>query len=354
MASQRAEIISRPGDAVIGSQLSPEGRLDNPIGLEERLMATSGDDGGVDSDAEGENFALRRCSLGAPPLMVKSNARLRPFTDGGGLCSPGRWLPGTRAQPALPAVRDALLRVIVDNKLEEKVRTAALKGWAESPFDNADVTVAVEAIAAVVDLNGGEGRSLSDAVPAGQPLRTHLLSSLLEMAGDPDASFIDAVGSGVSLGLKGPLPRATRIFRRKQKWRLPFHDGALHKCSGNYRSADDYEQVIWAKVLEELPLGRVIVSNTLEEAAEVCNCKPEEIVLGKLGVVDGDRIIFDASASLVNNKIRLRDQVEHPGAQELRLMMSWAKTSGIPAQSYAGTVGMAKSWSDETVADTAS
>ena len=44
-----------------------------------------------------------------PPLQVRQNYRVRPFEDGAGICSPGRWTPKKRLLPDVGNVAEDLI-----------------------------------------------------------------------------------------------------------------------------------------------------------------------------------------------------------------------------------------------------
>ena len=80
-------------------------------------MATFVDDGLPTRIAQapraGAALLAAELSLGwhgaGPPRSVNHMGGLKPFSDGGGLCSPGRWKPKKRRlPPALPGLRAML------------------------------------------------------------------------------------------------------------------------------------------------------------------------------------------------------------------------------------------------------
>ena len=55
-----------------------------------------------------EQQAMDFVGATSPPEVVQVGARFRPFTDGGGLISPGRWAPHKRGPIKLPGAREEL------------------------------------------------------------------------------------------------------------------------------------------------------------------------------------------------------------------------------------------------------
>ena len=54
--------------------------------------------------------------------ILCTNVRYRPFNDGGGICSPGRWPPEQRGVSKLPVYREALREVVQRCKLDNALR----------------------------------------------------------------------------------------------------------------------------------------------------------------------------------------------------------------------------------------
>ena len=68
--------------------------------------------------------------------MVAVNTKCRPFADGGGLCSPGRWAPDKRGEPKLPHIRQALLATVRSLALDKSLKTAAeTTAFKTAPWD---------------------------------------------------------------------------------------------------------------------------------------------------------------------------------------------------------------------------
>ena len=102
---------------------------------------------------------------------------------------------------------------------------------------------------------------------------------------------------------------------------------------GVYESMDGNENKVEEKLFEELPLDRVIGPlSSLEEVAQICGCKPEEIVVGKAAhLADaGDRTVFDDTVTGVNRWIRPDDSIDWPGIPEMeRMMRHEQRVSGL-------------------------
>ena len=65
-----------------------------------------------------------------PPLVVRTGVRFRPFADGGGLCSLGRWRPAERGPLKLNFLTEASMAVIDELGLVDSLQRSARKGFA--------------------------------------------------------------------------------------------------------------------------------------------------------------------------------------------------------------------------------
>ena len=162
------------------------------------------------------------------PMSIGSAERKRPFYDGAGLCSPGRWPPDRRRLPRDGAV--AILRERILEGINEWTRRSGLKpdgilaGLAsgdlrEDPFLS-DITEGIRGVLSdFLSSAGHEVCPRPDDQP--QPVAVRLLGAFLKDAGDPDADVMDTYARGVRIGVGVRLPRTPAIYDRKVAWRLP-------------------------------------------------------------------------------------------------------------------------------------
>ena len=283
---------------------------------------------------KGERHARAFCSTGTDPVILQVNAKFKPFTDGGGLCSPGRWPPAERQTPKLPQERHALLGVVDHLQLDKKLLECHKAGFANAPWDVA--AISAMAFDALGELDKTSRRpGLSREVPCGQPFMTNAIGALLERAGDPDASFMSSVGNGVSMGISDPIPRVPLICREKTKFRLPPHPEGPVSADSNYSSADTYKMEVKAKLAEEIPLGRIVGPGSRKEIADICGCSPDDLVVGKLACIkeghDKFRTLWDGSWGYINHQVQNANQVEFPGLEEEKVILAWAQRQCSPA-----------------------
>ena len=217
-----------------------------------------------------ERWARQHVGATSNPETVRINSRFRPFCDGGGLCSPGRWHPEHRGTMRLPHYRSALQNFVCEHSLGEKLRYAAVTGFRDSPWkidhmvtavhDGFDVARSIHALP-----------KLDRTLPKGQPFYTKLLGTILKEAGDPDWEFVASMADdGVSMGVDEPLPRTPSVFRKKTRWRLNKWTGDCFSTDSNYKSGEEFADIIREKLLEEVPLGRVLCPMSLERRWQLC------------------------------------------------------------------------------------
>ena len=184
----------------------------------------------------------------------------RPFCDGGGLCSPGRWTSEKRRLPSCMAG----LKESMGSLFEEAVRRASngkddplgfmLKLAAgrvkACPFEEGALA---EARASIRQLAGMDEKE--DVVASGQVFHLKLIGRLLKMYDDPDWEFVDSMGEGVPLGVDMQLPRTPAVFEEKGKWKLPDDAGPGVDTCEKYRSVDPHLEKVKALFREEATLG---------------------------------------------------------------------------------------------------
>ena len=105
---------------------------------------------------------------------------------------------------------------------------------------------------------------------------------------------------------------------------------------GNYVSLKAHARVAQAQFEGGVKKGRMVGPFSRDELAAFLECAPGDLIAGELAVFeeiepspdcsDGKyRVIFGATASRVNQLVRVRDQLEYPSAGELETIMRWAQ-----------------------------
>jgi hypothetical protein len=264
-------------------------------------------------------------------LQIKQGGDHRPFHDGSGLCSPGRWEPSRRQGHSVlsKAIRDGLLAV-----LSSKLSTDGIKKLAfelacskhiEIPFDGELLKAGADVWKAAMESHTGKVIDL--AIPAGQPFRLFLLRDFLEAMGDPDFSCLTGPGDsferGVRMGIGEPLPRVPEVFEERTHFRKYDEDGqSAAEDRENYSSASGHVKELLVQFEEEIKLGAMIAMD--EEVAR--REFGENFLVAALGAIEkGDgsfRVIHDGTHGVgVNPRIKILDQQRCPTAAELRLAL---------------------------------
>ena len=261
------------------------------------------------------------------PRMAKGFRGVKPFEDGGGLCSPGRWpkprrrLPGGLAQKLKATIVEGFKECVFESsggKLDETGFMARLAAGAfeDCPFAQEALDKLRAKIRKLADFKDSD-----DTVAPGQAFHLALLSHLLKCMGDPDWEVIHEMQDGVNLGVTEDLPRTPAVFEEKKSWRLPeeFDDPTLEY--GNYKSVAPHVDRIRTLFKEEAAHG------WMEEMSDAEARKQfgKDLLVASLGAVeekDKVRVVHDGTHHVhVNNRIRVRDQLRCPGAGELKVLM---------------------------------
>ena len=265
----------------------------------------------------------------------------KPFADGGGLCSPGRWPLGKRVFPSQGKVlREELLGVFKDF-LGRKKNVCDCELWTlhlaagrfkECPFDEA----AVEGARAVFTARLG-----AHVRPPPHKIDFPLIRSLLELFGDPDTEVFKDFEEGVNLGVTEPLPRTPLVFEQKTRWNLEEPCGSQEWEVPNYKSVHGHESAVRDLFAEEAALGWM-EEVTDEEAQRRYG---QNLRIAALGVVQEPtkiRVVHDGSNRVeVNNAIRPRDQQRCPGAAELRTILAERRAVGLKGFAVVGDISKA-------------
>ena len=288
------------------------------------------------------------------PEIVQVGSKYRPFADGGGLCSLGRWLPHTRGPRRATKVREEVVIEVGKLHLPSKLKAAALRGFKpctaasrcgqqgcvvdapclrEAPWDQQEVDKAVlQAIDRSMN-KGGQAEPGRDQASEGQPFRQCYVHDLLELIDDPEKSFfVEAATEGMHMGVDVEMPRTPKVFREKTKWRIK--DGGEELCDAetNYPTVERFKSEVIAKLQQMVDFRRVAKATTKKEAAHICGCREDELIIQKLGVKEEGkgklRTYLDCTITHENGRIKARDQVECPGLAEQEAVMVEAKLRG--------------------------
>ncbi|CAE8726071.1 unnamed protein product [Polarella glacialis] len=263
-----------------------------------------------------------------PPLSFVESGKHKLFSDGCGLCSPGRWEPARRqvvGSSLAEEVRVALLKVLYGKLCVKKVLyQLACNQFTGSPFGEELLAEGVKVFISLLRKHGAAEASAE--VPLGQPVLLPALENFLKLCGDPDSRVFHtssrSFSKGVTLGILGKLPRVPAVFDRKERWRKYPEDEGDPEDGENYGSARDNLDSIKKQFEEERDLGamrEVLESDARKEYGDNLLIAP----IGAIEKADATfRVIHDGTHKVkVNPRIRARDQHKCPGSGELKSVM---------------------------------
>ena len=195
---QRSLLLNNSPVIEVSSRSLPRCRLDDVAAQGERatdeadiqlLTRTVGDEVTSDEDECGQlRVRAGQGVLGAgSPLQILVNGKHKPFADGCGLCSPGRWPPEKRSVMHPWLLREWLLHsvsALLSKQFDVKklVCQFAVNMFQVSPFSE---SLLAEGRALLCRSTGGCVQEL-DAVAEGQVFRLRLIGAVLKHVGDPD------------------------------------------------------------------------------------------------------------------------------------------------------------------------
>ena len=237
-------------------EASVEGDLQND-GLSGRF-----EEGGVGQEVSEEvasEGALGRLRHKGQPRKAWCFGKLRPFADGGGLCSPWRWPKDARAylKGRWHGISDRLwqvfgsevARLAFHDATDFAVRVAACR-FGDCPFSESALAKARSVVSDALAVPKEE-----QEVASGQVVHLGLVKALLHEAGDPDSQLMDVLAAGVPIGVDGDMPRTPEVFEEKTNWSLNPDDAVLLDVTSNYKSVSGHEAEVEALFKEQEGLG---------------------------------------------------------------------------------------------------
>lgn len=277
------------------------------------------------NDSQEHGFNLADCCNSGKPISVEWDNNYKEFTDGFGLCSPGRWRPEQRgahrerdlvqlAQEAFEILATCVRAEIPDVRKEAfKLVTGKLE---QSPFST-------EALAAVRSKLFALLPDPTDAevLDDGQPFYLRGLAQWMHKFSDPDARWLvdeeESFSTGVCLGVEKPLPRSPQVCPPKLKHRR-LDETEFNPIAQNYPSAQISAGELERKFREEEDLGRMHPSK-LGVLREEYGDRVRVASMAAIQKPDGSvRPLHDATHSvMVNHSIKYQDKIECPGPAEI-------------------------------------
>ena len=161
-------------------------RLRRRLTPKELLRLTKADAEAITSDEDELGDKREKRGTGSwgrgPPLMVQVGGRIKPFADGAGLCSPGRWAPEKRREFPLTWPKCAVLHICLKQLLikefdvKQTVCELAVGKVKVSPFSPELLERGRELIGVAIDqLHHIADLSVN---PAGQCFRLKLIGAM--------------------------------------------------------------------------------------------------------------------------------------------------------------------------------
>jgi hypothetical protein len=222
----------------------------------------------ADYETGGDGIHLKGVRGRGPPMHCNFNGKRKTFTDGFGLCSPGRWPPEARQDyyenPDL-AFHHRLGTLLLD-LLSKRVDIRGVAfllasgKCASCPFSDELLQQGREIVFAQLKSVGCQ--LPVDCVAEGQPFYLCALEAILQQAGDPDAlafhSAENSFASGVRLGVNCVLPRVPAVFTAKTHWRNYDHITEQTELRENYITAQEHRDVVQKQFEKEASLGAMM------------------------------------------------------------------------------------------------
>ena len=291
----------------------------------------------VSSDEDDDKVQKPKLGAGlwgrGPPLVSHMLGKRMEFTDGFGLCSPGRWPPSKRrcaADTSSLGFAKSLgkeLRKLLAQKLDARALAFKLATgtWHNCPFSDELIQDGRELLLTALEMAGC--KLPVRETPEDQPFFLAAIEELLRISGDPDCrafySSKYSFAKGVKVGYKLKLPRIPAVFNRKNRWRkYALGDFELGDCRENYLSARQHAEHVHQQFLEEEKLGAMI-EVPLEEAQREYG---QQLAVASLGAIEKKggayRVVHDGTHGIgVNPAIRVRDQIQSPTAGDVAAVM---------------------------------
>ena len=267
---------------------------------------------------------------GAPLVSVLAG-KVRTFSDGHGLASPGRWPPHARPCAELDSrlhfhkeFMDELLKLIGERVDARKVACLLATGKCKScPFPEGLILAGRDLLFAKLRTWGSQ--EPLEQVPERQPFFLYAISEMLRLADDPDwrqyTVATHSYAAGVPLGVDYRMPRNPALFGRKLKHRDYTGLGGDPGDSWreNYSSVEPYVEQVEKQFEDEIRLGSMIKLEP-EEAVRRFGPKLSVASLGAVPKPDKSvRVVFAAThGQHINDSIRVRDQQSYPTGADLK------------------------------------
>ena len=316
-------------------EVSPRQKMEH--GVEEQAIHVHSSDEEMRDIATEEEFDPRHSKAFGQPMVCRFEMSKRQFTDGFGLCSPGRWAPAAREKLAneQEAGHAKRLREIIGRFVDEKVKDVRKASFRlatgkleEPPFKQDELDQLRREVAGALSDPAG-----ALEVPPGQPFYLHLLAQSLKALGDPDWEVLtqgeECYANGMPLGCEKPMPRAPQVFAPRSKFRK-LDETPFDPCMINYTSAELSADQLEAQFREDELAGRMVATTEGAVKQEYGEGQLLIAALGALVKPSGQiRPLHDGTHGIrLNNSIKVLDRLDHPGPADIVEVVARAADSG--------------------------
>ena len=308
------------------------------------------------STSEEDEDGVRRTRPGelmwghGSPLQINLAGKKKPFHDGGGLPSQGRWHPKQRmvSESSLGAnLRMRWLKILTgqtpasqDFDYKRAYCTLACQRAVASPSFEAMILEGRAVWREELARHGACEQIVSKDPPKGQPTFLHQLSEQGQISQNPDFRDMTlsslSYGNGVTIGYNSKMPRVPAFFERKRRWGKLDEPWAVKHDEINYRSVKGLE----SQIQRQFEAGAI--HDQMEEMhIEEAKVRGSQFLLADLGAQlkpnGKTRVLHDGARKVsINSMVIQRDQTRAAGAGELSRALSIGKAEG---RSMLGLVG---------------
>ena len=273
-----------------------------------------------------------------PPRATYMLGKTRPFCDGAGLTSPGRWPPKRRTYPQgklWDALRSDLQKLAYQDLGGKDGIQRTLFRLCSRPESEVIRPETIRAGRTILQTwigrQCGDYDTSAPEIAEGQPFLLRDIFYVLREMRDADFALFKELQVGTTAGILEPLPRNPALFEEQTKWRLQLDPFVLpENFAPNYKSLDLFRDKVEKLFLEEEKEGMM----TRMPKAAFLAAYPVNHAISALAVIEEDggqkiRVLQDAThTTCVNNRIRQRDKCRMPGVADKHQQMRERRAAG--------------------------
>jgi len=253
-------------------------------------------------------------SMALQSLLPHPPMRFSHIPDGAGLVSSALW-PIPYVTDAFQDLRKSLHNLILQHRLDLKLRDYIQRGMDASPFDSDVRSQNIQIFQQFLSCNGFD-TDLS--IPEDQPFRLYALHHLAHFIEDPDSTLVEDLKTGVSLGVDSPIP-PSGTWPLKQS--CPTSEvQPLETCYSNWSSAENQDEILSKLLQDEIDQGFVMELGS-EEVAKAQFGK--NFAVGKLAIVSNQsgkhRLVLDSTVCGLNqlSANSIQEHITYPRIQDV-------------------------------------